>query len=133
MNSFPGNITDIKTNGAMSIVFVTMDSGEELVSVVIDTPESAPYLKSGNKVNVLFKETEVAVSTQKELNISIENRISGNITHIEVGVLLSRLILETRIGEVIALISTMSVRQMGLVEKTNVMILVKLNEIILAP
>ena len=133
MNSFPAQIKEVKTNGAMSIVFVTMDSGEELVSVVIDTPESAPYLKSGNKVNVLFKETEVAVSTQKELNISIENRIAGNITHIEVGVLLSRLILETRIGEVIALISTMSVRQMGLVEKTNVMILVKLNEIILAP
>tara|TARA_R100001369_G_scaffold28595_3_gene51391 strand:- start:4455 stop:4856 length:402 start_codon:yes stop_codon:yes gene_type:complete len=133
MNSFPAHIKEVKTNGAMSIVFVTMDSGEELVSVVIDTPESAPYLKSGNKVNVLFKETEVAVSTQKELNISIENRIAGNITHIEVGVLLSRLILETRIGEVIALISTMSVRQMGLVEKTNVMILVKLNEIILAP
>ncbi|MDO6605250.1 TOBE domain-containing protein [Arenibacter palladensis] len=133
MNSFPAHIKEVKTNGAMSIVFVAMDSGEELVSVVIDTPESAPYLKSGNKVNVLFKETEVAVSTQKELNISIENRIAGNITHIEVGVLLSRLILETRIGEVIALISTMSVRQMGLVEKTNVMILVKLNEIILAP
>ena len=133
MNSFPAHIKEVKTNGAMSIVFVAMDSGEELVSVVIDTPESAPYLKSGNKVNVLFKETEVAVSTQKELNISIENRIAGNITHIEVGVLLSRLILETRIGEVIALISTMSVRQMGLVEKTNVMILIKLNEIILAP
>ena len=133
MNSFPAQIKEVKTNGTMSIVFVTMDSGEELMSVVIDTPESAPYLKSGNKVNVLFKETEVAVSTQKELNISIENRIAGNITHIEVGVLLSRLILETKIGEVIAIISTMSVRQMGLVEKTNVMILVKLNEIILAP
>ena len=133
MNSFPAHIKEVKTNGAMSIVFVTMDSGEELMSVVIDTPESAPYLKSGNKVNVLFKETEVAVSTQKELNISIENRIAGNITHIEVGVLLSRLILETKIGEVIAIISTMSVRQMGLVEKMNVMILVKLNEIILAP
>lgn len=133
MNSFPAHIKEVKTNGAMSIVFVTMDSGEELMSVVIDTPESAPYLKSGNKVNVLFKETEVAVSTQKELNISIENRIAGNITHIEVGVLLSRLILETKIGEVIAIISTMSVRQMGLVEKMNVMVLVKLNEIILAP
>ncbi|SMG07626.1 hypothetical protein SAMN03080602_00260 [Arenibacter troitsensis] len=117
----------------MSIVFVTTDSGEELMSVVIDTPESAPYLKSGNKVNVLFKETEVAVSSQKELNISLENRIAGIITHIEVGVLLSRLMLETKIGEVIAIISTMSVGQMGLVEKMNVMIMVKLNEIILAP
>ncbi|MDX1767607.1 MAG: TOBE domain-containing protein [Arenibacter troitsensis] len=133
MNSFPAHIKEVKTNGAMSIVFVTTDSGEELMSVVIDTPESAPYLKSGNKVNVLFKETEVAVSSQKELNISIENRIAGIITHIEVGVLLSRLMLETKIGEVIAIISTMSVRQMGLVEKMNVMIMVKLNEIILAP
>ncbi|MEQ9581475.1 MAG: hypothetical protein RIM68_04875, partial [Arenibacter sp.] len=62
-----------------------------------------------------------------------ENRIAGNIASIEEGVLLSRLILETKIGEVIAIISTKSVGQMGLVEKMNVMIMVKLNEIILAP
>ena len=133
MNSFPGNITDIKTNGTMSIVCVQVESGEKFMSVVIDTPESAPYMKKGNKVNVLFKEMEVAVTTQKELDISIENRITGNITSMEEGVLLSRLVLETTIGEVIAIISTMSVKQMGLVEKMNVMIMVKLNEIILAP
>ncbi|MEQ8219021.1 MAG: tobe domain protein [Arenibacter sp.] len=133
MNSFPGHITEIKTNGAMSIVCVEVESGEEFMSVVIDTPESAPYMKKGNKVNVLFKEMEVAVTTQNELDISIENRITGNITSMEEGVLLSRLVLETTIGEVIAIISTVSVRQMGLVEKMNVMIMVKLNEIILAP
>tara|TARA_R110002033_G_scaffold4659_2_gene21939 strand:+ start:174 stop:575 length:402 start_codon:yes stop_codon:yes gene_type:complete len=133
MNSFPGHITEIKTNGAMSIVCVEVESGEEFMSVVIDTPESAPYMKKGNKVNVLFKEMEVAVTTQNELDISIENRITGNITRMEEGVLLSRLVLETTIGEVIAIISTVSVRQMGLVEKMNVMIMVKLNEIILAP
>jgi molybdopterin-binding protein len=133
MNSFPGHITEVKTNGAMSIVCVEVESGEEFMSVVIDTPESAPYMKKGNKVNVLFKEMEVAVTTQNELDISIENRITGNITSMEEGVLLSRLVLETTIGEVIAIISTVSVRQMGLVEKMNVMIMVKLNEIILAP
>ena len=117
----------------MSIVCVQVDSGEKFMSVVIDTPESAPYMIKGNKVNVLFKEMEVAVTTQKELDISIENRITGNITSMEEGVLLSRLVLETTIGEVIAIISTMSVKQMGLVEKMNVMIMVKLNEIILAP
>tara|TARA_R110002049_G_C8960690_1_gene546650 strand:- start:435 stop:836 length:402 start_codon:yes stop_codon:yes gene_type:complete len=133
MNSFPGHITEVKTNGAMSIVCVEVESGEEFMSVVIDTPESAPYMKKGNKVNVLFKEMEVSVTTQNELDISIENRITGNITRMEEGVLLSRLVLETTIGEVIAIISTMSVRQMGLVEKMNIMIMVKLNEIILAP
>lgn len=133
MNSFPGHITAVTTNGTMSIVCVGVGNGEELMSVVIDSPETAPYLKKGNKVNVLFKEMEVAITTQKELDISIENRIAGNIASIEEGVLLSRLILETKIGEVIAIISTKSVGQMGLVEKMNVMIMVKLNEIILAP
>ncbi|RAJ15363.1 hypothetical protein LV92_00056 [Arenibacter echinorum] len=117
----------------MSIVGVEVESGEELMSVVIDSPDTAPYLKKGNKVNVLFKEMEVAVTTQKELDISIENRIAGSISSMEEGVLLSRLVLETKMGEVIAIISTKSLRQMGLVEKMNVMIMVKLNEIILAP
>ncbi|MCM4164989.1 MULTISPECIES: molybdopterin-binding protein [unclassified Arenibacter] len=133
MNSFPGHITDINTNGAMSIVGVEMDGGEKLMSIVIDTPESAPYLKMGNKVNVLFKELEVAVSTQTELDISIENRIAGKITNMEMGVLLSRLTLETSLGVVIAIISSMSVGKMGLGKGMNVMIMVKLNEIILAP
>ncbi|MCK0189510.1 hypothetical protein [Arenibacter sp. F20364] len=133
MNSFSGHITDIKTNGTMSIVCVEVDNGEELMSVVIDSPESAPYLKKGKKVNVLFKEMEVAVTTQKELNISIENRISGVVASVEMGLLLSRLILETNIGEVIAIISTKSLKQMELVERIEVVIMVKLNEIILAP
>jgi molybdopterin-binding protein len=133
MNSFPGHITDINTNGAMSIVGVEMDGGEKLMSIVIDTPESAPYLKMGNKVNVLFKELEVAVSTQTELDISIENRIAGKITNMEMCVLLSRLTLETSLGVVIAIISSMSVGKMGLGKGMNVMIMVKLNEIILAP
>ena len=133
MNSFPGQIAEINTNGAMSIVGVRMNGGEKLMSVVIDTPESAPYLKMGNKVNVLFKELEVAVSTQTELDISIENRIAGKIANMEMGVLLSRLTLETKLGEVIAIISTMSVGQMGLGKGMKVMMMIKLNEIILAP
>ncbi len=133
MNSFPGHIIDINTNGAMSIVGVQMDGGEKLMSVVIDTPESAPYLKMGNKVNVLFKEMEVAVSTQTELDISIENRITGKIVNIEMGVLMGRLTMETKLGEVIAIISSKSVGQMGLSKGMNVVIMFKLNEIILAP
>jgi molybdopterin-binding protein len=133
MNSFSGHIADVKTHGTMSVVCVQMDSGDTLMSVVIDTPETAPYLEKGKKVNVLFKEMEVAISRQKELDISIENRISGVIANMETGILLSRLILETKMGEVTAIISTMSLRQLGLVEKMKVLIMVKLNEIILAP
>ncbi|MEZ4968795.1 MAG: TOBE domain-containing protein [Flavobacteriaceae bacterium] len=132
MNSFSAHITEVTTNGAISIVGVRMHSGEKLMSIVIDTPQSAPYLKKGNMVNVLFKEMEVTVSTHLELDISIENRIAGKIAYMETGVLLSRLTLETTLGEIIAIISTMSVVQMGLDKGMKVMIMVKLNEIILA-
>ncbi|MDL5513174.1 TOBE domain-containing protein [Arenibacter sp. M-2] len=133
MNSFSGHITDVKTNGTMSVVSVQVDGNVEFISVLLDTPESAPYLKKDRSVKVLFKEMEVAVTTQKDLDISIENRIAGKIVDVEKGVLLSRLTIETKIGQIIAILSTLSAGQMGLAEKMNVMIMVKMNEIILAP
>ena len=133
MNSFPGHITDIKTYGNMSVVYVEVENQIQLISIIIDIPETAPYLTKGNKVNVLFKEMEVAISTQMELNISIENKISGIIYDMEVGELMSRLIVETNFGEVVAVISSNSANQLGLVKKMKVKIMVKMNEIILAP
>ncbi|MCM4174037.1 tobe domain protein [Arenibacter sp. TNZ] len=133
MNSFLGHITDIETNGNMSIVYVEVDKGVELMSIVIDTPQTATYLTKGNKVNVLFKEIEVAISTQTELRISIENKIFGIISDMEIGVLMSRLIVDTNLGEVVAIISSRSVKDLELVKSMKVTIMVKLNEIILAP
>ena len=133
MNSFHGHIRDIKTYGNMSVVYVEVENQIQLISIIIDTPETAPYLTKGNKVNVLFKEMEVAISTQMELGISIENKISGIISDMEVGELMSRLIVETNFGEVVAVISSTSANQLGLVKKMKVKIMVKMNEIILAP
>lgn len=133
MNSFPGYIRDIKTYGNMSVVYVEIENQIQLISIIIDTPETAPYLTKGNKVNVLFKEMEVAISTQMELDISIENKISGIISDMEVGELMSRLIVETNFGEVVAVISSTSANQLGLVKKMKVKIMFKMNEIILAP
>lgn len=133
MNSFLGHITDIETYGNMSIVYVGVEDQVELMSIVIDTPETAPYLKKGNRVNVLFKEMEVAIATQKGLDISIENKISGIISNLEMGILMSRLVVETNMGKVIAMISSKSLRELGLFENMKVTVMVKLNELILAP
>jgi molybdopterin-binding protein len=46
---------------------------------------------------------------------------------------MGRLTMETKLGEVIAIISSKSVGQMGLSKGMNVVIMFKLNEIILAP
>ncbi|RTE53656.1 tobe domain protein [Arenibacter aquaticus] len=135
MNSFPGSIVDIQTSGSISIVGVRVGGCADFFSVVIDTPETAPYLVVGRQVQLLFKETEVVLATDKEgvSNISIENRILGTILIIKRGVLLSRLVLSTQLGEVVAILSEKSVAQLGLKENMEVAVLIKLNEIILAP
>ena len=134
MNSFPGSIVDIQTSGSISIVGVRVGGYADFFSVVIDTPETAAYLVVGRQVQLLFKETEVVLAIDTgAINISIENKVLGTILTIERGVLLSRVVLSTQLGEVVALLSEKSVAQLGLKEAMEVAILIKLNEIILAP
>ena len=134
MNSFLGSIVNIRTSGSISIVGVRVGGDTDFFSVVIDTPETAPYLVVGRQVQLLFKEAEVVLTTDTAaINISIENKIFGTILAMERGVLLSRVVLSTQLGEVVALLSEKSVAQLGLKEAMEVAILIKLNEIILAP
>lgn len=133
MNNFQGHILEIKSSGNISMVSVMVANKFQLISVVIDTPKTANYLSEGNPINVLFKETEVIICTVNTLNISIENRFPGVISDLERGILLSRLVLDTDLGPVVAVISTQSVNELELIVNMKVMIMVKMNEIILGP
>ncbi|AWW32191.1 tobe domain protein [Echinicola strongylocentroti] len=133
MNQFPGHITTIKSSGQMSIVTVRLSDLIAIQALVIDTPDTADYLKEKGQVDVLFKETEVIVALEEVNSLSIENRIVGSIEEIKEGTLLSRLVIRTAIGKVVALISTSCAQALGLEVKTTINVMVKLNEVILAP
>ena len=73
MNMFSGAICDLQVSGLMSRVKVSV--GPTMFSaVILETPETAPYLKIGEPVMVLFKETEVIVAKGVTGAISIRNR-----------------------------------------------------------
>ena len=132
MNSFQGNIYDLQTSGNISIVSVLIGTETYLKAVVIDTIETAPHLKKDQSIKVLFKETEVVIGLDTNVKISLQNKIKGTLLRIEKGVLLSRLIILTEIGEVISVISTEAVDQLSLKEGSVVTAMVKLNEVILS-
>ncbi|HMB62964.1 MAG TPA: TOBE domain-containing protein [Eudoraea sp.] len=132
MNRVRGHIADIKVNGSLSLVAVDIDAKVVLKSIVIETPETVSYLTIGNKVEVLFKETEVVIGTQADHAISLQNRIHGTITKIERGELISRVVLDTHVGELVSIISTDAVDSLGLKERSMVIAMIKLNEIMLA-
>ncbi|MCM4169435.1 hypothetical protein KCTC52924_00470 [Arenibacter antarcticus] len=133
MNSFQGNISKIKTKGNLSLVTITLGNQVDWVSVVLDTPSTAPYMILGNEVKVLFKETEVILGIQQRNQISVENCIEGILKSIERGEILSRLVVTTAIGELVAVVGSNSVERLELVANQDVTALVKMNEIILAP
>jgi molybdopterin-binding protein len=132
MNKLAGHIADIETNGELSLVSVKVTEGVVLRAIIIDTPATAPYLKQGASVNITFKETEVVLGTSAEHQISLQNRITGTIVHIEKGRLLSRVRIQTRAGEICSVVSSRAVAQLDFKETMNVCAMIKLNETMLS-
>lgn len=132
MNSFNGHITKIEVKDKLSIVSVKISEEISLGSIVVETPKTANYLHINNEIKVLFKETEVIIGKGNNISVSIQNRISGMVTHIEQGALLSKVIIKTPVGEISSIISTRAVHQLKLVENDWVVAMIKLNEIMLS-
>jgi molybdopterin-binding protein len=112
---------------------VTLRSGKELIlkAIVIETPETAEYLVMGRIINVLFKDTEVVIGTGHTHAISLQNRIPGRISAIEHGKLLSRLYIDTEAGSLQSVISSDSVERLSLGTSSEVIAMIKLNEMML--
>ena len=132
MNSLSGRIAHIRVSGSLSLVSVDITENITLKSIVIETPDTAPYLTMGNQINVLFNETEVVIGIGEKHAISLQNAMKGLVTEIERGELIGRVTVRTEAGEIVAVISTNAIDQLGLRENLEVMTMVKLNEIMLS-
>jgi len=132
MNSLSGKISDIRVSGNLSIVSIDIDQKVTLKSIIIENPVTSPYLKNGHQINVLFKETEVVIGKNEKHAISLQNRITGKVKNIERGELISKVIVKTEVGEIVAIISSNAVMQLELQIGSEVIAMVKLNETMLS-
>lgn len=130
MNIINGEIASIKTNGSLSVVEVTVGENK-FKTIVIDTPDTVEYLKVGNMVKLLFKETEVAIGIGDMSNISLQNKIVGLITKLEIGDLQSKITLKTEIGTIKSIITSDAAQQLNLKEGIVANALIKTNEVML--
>jgi molybdopterin-binding protein len=131
MNTLNGKISAIEVNGSLTSVAVKI--GEiTLKSIVIETPETVSYLEKGHDLKVLFKETEVIIGTGDTSNISLQNKIPGNVISIEKGTLVSKITIESKVGKITAVISTSAVESLNLEKGQAVTAMIKTNEILLS-
>ena len=131
MNVFSGNIEAINVNGELSIVTIKVDS-ISFTAIVIDTPKTASYLVVGNPIKVVFKETEVIIGIGSVDGISLRNKLFGKVVSIESDNLLSKLIIQTDIGNVTSIITANSVKRLKIKIGTEVCGMVKTNELLLS-
>ncbi len=128
MNSLRGLISGIETNGHVSLVDVSI--GEDMFSaILLEAPQNAPYLKVGNSVTVLFKETEVSLAKNLSGLISLRNRITATVKQIRHGEILSEVILDYRGQTVLSVVTSRSIKRLGMQEGDSVEAMIKANEV----
>ncbi len=131
MNALTGKITQISTDGKLSIAHVLVND-VVMSAIIIDTPETLDYLKLGQEVQVIFKETEVILGIGNQEGISLRNKLPGVINKIQKGVLLSKVVIDTSAGLVTSIITSNAVGQLALDVGSKVTAMIKTNEIMLS-
>ncbi|WKK65309.1 TOBE domain-containing protein [Lutimonas zeaxanthinifaciens] len=131
MNILSGKIASIKVNGDLSIVRVYVGS-EIFSSILIDTPDTAEFLRVGNEVKVIFKETEVILGVGDMSGISLRNKLNGRVSSIESDTLLSKVSIETEVGLITSIITSNAVEQLNIKNNMDLTAMIKTNELILA-
>ncbi len=114
----------------MSLVDVAVGD-DVFTATLLETPETAAYLKVGNKVTLLFKETEVSLAKNLSGLISLRNRIPVTIRSIERGDILSAVTLDYAGQPLMSVITTRSIDRMQLAAGDAIEALIKANEIAL--
>ena len=134
MNQLFGHIATIEVHGSVALVDMhvkTTASDLRLSATLLGNQETLASWHSDQAVHILFKETEVALAKNLQGQISLRNRIPGQIFAIEDGQILTRIILtihglaDVRISSVI---TTRSAKSLQLRVGDDVEALVKSNE-----
>ncbi|WP_029522028.1 TOBE domain-containing protein [Persephonella sp. KM09-Lau-8] len=129
MNKILGKIVEISSSENISLIAV--DTGSRVLhSLVVETPETAKYLKIGEKIYLIIKETEVALAREiQNCQTSFLNQINCIVEKIISGKVLSKIVLNCETCQLKAILPTEAIKQMKLKENENVVALIKANEI----
>lgn len=130
MNKLRGRISCIQSNDHVSLVDVDVN-GDIFTATLLETPDDAPYLKVGNVVEVLFKETEVSLAKGLSGLISLRNRVNTRVSAVRSGVILSEVLLEYGAYTLSSIITTGSIKRLDIKPGDSVEALVKANEVTL--
>ena len=130
MNKLHGRVIGIESSGQVSLIDVEC-CGETFSAIVLDVPESMPYMRTGADVALMFKETEVSLARNLSGQVSLRNRFPVKVIRIDQGTVLSAVALDFGGQALTSVITSRAVSKLALVAGETVEALVKANEVML--
>ena len=131
MNRLKGKIELINSHDELLLIELNVQE-TKMKAIIIGKPNDYSYLEIGNETAILFKETEVTISINKDLNISTQNKLTCIVDSIKKGRLLSQVNLNFNGVILSSIVTTSSVENLNLKHSDIVTALIKTNEIILS-
>ena len=131
MNRLKGKIETINSHDELLLIELNVQQ-TKMKAIIIGKPNDYSYLEIGNEIAILFKETEVTISINKDLNISTQNKLTCIVDSIKKGRLLSQVNLNFNGVTLSSIVTTSSVENLNLKHSDILTALIKTNEIILS-
>ena len=127
MNRLPGLIAGVERAGSIAIVDVDA-IGLRLTATLIGAGADVAHWHAGQAVTLSFAETEVALAKNLSGLISMRNRIAGEVTAIERGSILCRVVLQADGAQIVSIVTTRAVQALALACGDRIEALIKANE-----
>lgn len=128
MNRLPATIRSIQHSEAILLIDVSVEN-ELFSALLIEYGTQPTWLREGETVDVVFKETEVSLAKNLSGQISTRNRMKCSVLAIDRGELLSKVKLLYQNHVIYSAITTRSVDSLKLKEGDLVEALLKSNEV----
>lgn len=130
MNILPGVIYHVETAKGISLVDICIDD-DKFSSLIINSESTEAYIQKGEKVNMLFKETEISLKNYHDKLVKRQNKVITEITRIIKGQLLSEVKMSYKGYPISAVVLTRLLNELALEEGKKAVIILRTQEILL--
>jgi molybdate transport system regulatory protein len=131
-NQIQGNIESIELGAVNAQVALRLKSGYILVSVITKQAVENLNLKIGDSATAIFKSSTVMLAVPGEMQVSARNKISGSVSHISLGEVNAEVVIDIGEHEVlVSVITTKALQELGLAQGSEVLAIIKSNDVML--
>jgi molybdate transport system regulatory protein len=131
MNTLPGVIYKVQSAEGITLVDICIDN-DQFSSLIINSESTDAYIKEGNKVNMLFKETEISLKRYHDKLVKRQNKVIAEVTEILNGKILSQVKLKYKEHNVTAIVLTRLLNELALEEGKKAVMILRTQEILLS-